>query len=622
MISGMYIRRTTIKSRKNGEPYFTYRLVESVRTTTGVRQRTILNLGRYFSVQRQLWPDLAKRIEEIILGQASLFNVSQDLEIPAQRYAAAIIQSRSKSAKPEDGKKEDSDYRGVDVNSLELTRPRSVGGESVCIQALNQLDLVNKFKELGFNKHQINGAVGTIIGRMLAPGSERATHNWLQNQSGLGELIDYDYESMSQSRIYQISDLLLKHKTELENCLYQKESALFGIENTITLYDLTNTYFEGSGKFNDLAKRGRSKEKRSDCPLVTLGLVLDSSGFPKKSKVFAGNASESKTLKEMIEGLEDPKSVDDEVDLGSLFKNKSIIVMDAGIATEENIEWLRENSYRYIVVSRKRHREFSEQDAVEVKNDNGNIVKAQKVVNEETGEIELYCHSEKREQKERAIQDRFETSFEEAMKKLNEGLHKKGCTKKYDKILEKVGRIKEKYSKAAQHYETEVKKDKETGNATEIKWKRNQPSDSAASHPGVYCLRTNLEGLEESRLWRIYIMLTDLEAVFRSLKSELGLQPNFHQKTSRVSGHLFISLLAYHLVHTIRSQLKKKDITSSWSALREQLKGQSRITATMQCANGETVHVRKSTRPEPRQEAIYKALDLPLHPGRTIKKVV
>lgn len=619
----MYIRRTTIKSRKSGAPYFTYRLVESVRTEKGVRQRTVLNLGRHFSLNRESWPDLVQRIEAILSGQRNLFKLTQDIETAAQHYAASIIQSRAEVHDLISGKHDRPDYHCIDINSLEMMRPRSVGIEHVSLEALKQLRLDNKLKELGFNKHQLNAAIGAIIGRMAVPGSELATHYWLQNHTGLGELLGYDYETMSLTRMYQVSDLILKNKKQLEKHLYERERSLFNFKETITLYDLTNTYFEGSGKSNVLAARGRSKEKRSDCPLVTMGLVLDGSGFPQRSEVFAGNASEPKTLKTMIQGLQKPHLDNADDRQKQLFeKNKPTIVMDAGIATEDNINWLKKEHYPYLVVSRKKHREFFEDEAVEVKKDRHCTVRVQKVMNEKSGEVELYCHSSRREQKEKAIQDRFSTRLEEGLRKLSAGLSKKGCLKKYDKVVERIGRLKQKYSKASKNYQIIVKKDEKTGNASHVTWECKQSSDSPDSYPGVYCLRTSRDDLDESMLWRTYTMLTDLEAVFRSLKSELGLRPVFHQKTRRVSGHLFITLLAYHLVHSIRVQLKEKGIHTSWSDLRKQLQGQNRTTVTMKCQNGTTVHIRKSTRPEPRQQAIYDAMNLPWTPGRTIKRIV
>ena len=196
---------------------------------------------------------------------------------------------------------------------------------------------------------------------------------------------------------------------------------------------------------------------------MTLGLVLDASGFPKRSDFFSGNVGEAGTLEQMITELHE-KCLNPQ--------EKPTIVMDAGIATEENITWLKENGYKYIVVSRKRKREFCEQEAIVVKKSGENTVKAQRKINEKTGEIELYCHSTLREKKEQAMQDCSSTRFEEELKKLHSGLHKKYCTKKYEKVVEKLGRLKQQYSRSAQHYQVDVDKDEKTGNASQVTWER------------------------------------------------------------------------------------------------------------------------------------------------------
>jgi transposase len=606
----MYIRKTTIKTKKNGQTYHTYRLVESVRTEKVVSQRTLINLGKNFPYPEELWPVLAGRIQDIVYGQKTLIPLPMELEEGAQRYAALLIQTRGQNIQDDAAAIED--YQEVDLNSLEMTRPRSVGCEHAALSAANQLQLKEILASLGLTTPQIAAALGAVIGRMCNPGSELAIHNWLQNRSALGELLDYDYGNLSLTRMYQISDLLLKHKKTLEDALFAKQCAMFGLTETITLYDLTNTYFEGGGQANDLASYGRSKEKRSDCPLVTLALVLDSSGFPKRSEVFAGNISEPGSLAEMLRRLEQPAAT------GILPQIKPTIVMDAGIATQDNIDWLKEKGYKYLVVSRKRHREFSPDDAVLVREDKAGTVRVQKVINA-AGEVELYCHSSLREQKETAINNLFMKRLEEALQKLSLGLTKKGCIKKYDKVMEQIGRLKEKYSVAAKSYQITVAKDEKSGHATLLTWVRNCPENTADAHPGVYCLRSNQDTWDEATLWRTYTMLTELESVFRSLKSELGLRPVFHQTTDRVKSHLFITVLAYHLVHTLRFQLKRKGINDSWASLRKTLSAQHRITASMKCRNSEIVHVRKSTRPEPAQQIIYDALTLAHFPGKTIK---
>ena len=271
----MYIRRTTIKSRRTGKPYYTYRLVESSRTAKGVRQRTVLNLGSHFEVPRQQWAALAQRIEALVHGQLDLLPDGLDLQwdVMAQQYAARIIRehgdrSRESSESPTDVP----DYQRVDLCSLELIRPRSVGVEHVALGALQQLGLDTKLEALGFNGREVPAAIGQIIARMVKPASELATHQWLQQHSGLGELLGHDFETLSLTRLYRVADQLLEHQQAIEAYLYHQERDLFALQETITLYDLTNTFFEGAARDNRQAKRGHSKEKRSDCPLVTLAL--------------------------------------------------------------------------------------------------------------------------------------------------------------------------------------------------------------------------------------------------------------------------------------------------------------------------------------------------------------
>ena len=604
----MYIRRTTIKSRQTGEPYYTYRLVESIREGAQVRQRTLLNLGRHFDVPREQWGALVQRIEQLLSGQPDLMPANLDpfWEEVAQRYAAQLIRTRASVV--EGRSAQAADYQNVDLDSLDLLRPRSVAIEHVALAALRQVGLDKKLAALGFNGPQQAAAIGTLVARMSAPGSELATYQWLQEQSALGELIDYDFLDMDLMALYRISDQLLKHKGALEGFVYEQERTLFDFQEVITLYDLTNTYCEGTAKGNTNAALGRSKEKRSDCPLVTLALVLDASGFPKRSEIFAGNISEPKTLEKMLGKLTSEQT-----------QKAPMVVLDAGIASEENVAWLIEHGYRYLVVSRKRHREFDPDQASLIKEDGDLRIQAQRRVNPDTGEVELYCHSSQREKKERGIAELFAKRFETALAKLAEGLHKKGCTKRYDKVLERLGRLREKYPRAAQHYEISVEHDAVSAKATAIRWQRTKPIEQTL--PGVYCLRTNEDAWDEATLWRTYTMLTDLEAVFRCLKSELGLRPIYHRKTDRVSGHLFISVLAYHLVHTIRFQLKAAGIHLGWDGLRRALAGQDRVTVTLKRADGKTVHIRKATRAEPRQQVIYNALGVGNRPGRTEKTI-
>ena len=375
--------------------------------------------------------------------------------------------------------------------------------------------------------------LGVIVGRMAAPDSEAATHRWLGQQSGLGERLDFDLERMPAMTLYRASNALMKHRALIERTLFDRAQALFGFELTVTLYDLTNTYFEGTAAANPKAQRGRSKEKRSDCPLVTLGLVLDGSGFVRRSEVFEGHAAEGKTLAQMLKDLEAPAG--------------ALVVMDAGIATESHLIWLREQGYRYLVVSRERAfmpfrvRQFEAETAIPIETAAGHSVQIQRVDDPEQQEVRLYCYSEQREQKEQAINQRFCERFEAGLQKIADGLTTPRGEKRLAKLQERIGRLKEKSHGVGQHYTIELIADPAGEHAIELHWRQQIKPGTRLSHPGVYCLRSNQTDWDSEQLWRTYIMLTDLEAVFRSLKSELGLRPVYHHKEERVDGHLFIN---------------------------------------------------------------------------------
>jgi len=329
----MYIRKSQQKHAKTGEVYSTFRLVESYRNSEGkARQQTLLNLGSHFSIPQAQWKALADRIEEIQRGQGRLFDLEIALEKEAERIAKLLTKQWSeKETSSREAKTQVSDYQSVDVNSLTHTDLRRIGGEHVAYEVAKQIKLDDILLSLGFTKRQKEIAMASIIARLVHPGSELNTHRYLTQDSALDELMGTNFTNIGLQNVYNIADELMANKESIEKLLYQTEKDTFKFEEVITLYDLTNTYFEGRCTQNPKAQYGRSKEKRSDCGLVTLGLVLDASGFPKKSTIYPGNVSEQATLKEMIETLDGDK--------------KSIIVMDAGIATEKNIEWLQQEGY-------------------------------------------------------------------------------------------------------------------------------------------------------------------------------------------------------------------------------------------------------------------------------------
>ena len=601
----MFIRRT--RTRSIGE-YFTFRLVRSERTGSKVRQRTLLNLGRHFDVAQSEWPALCRRIDELLAGQLPLPpDGPPALESHAQRITALLLAGERIGAASSPASQRH-DFQHVDVDSLELIRPRSVGVEHVGLWAMDQLGLRTRLEALGIGASVRTAAIGSIIARMARPGSERATRRWLGERSALGELLGVDFETMGPMRLYRASDALMAHREAIERPLFDRAMDLFDLHPTVTLYDLTNTYFEGEARRQPNARRGHSKDQRTDCPLLTLGLVLDASGFVRRSQVFAGNVRGHHTLAQMLDALNAPRG--------------ALVVMDRGIATEDRVRWLREHQYRYLVVSRERTRHFDADAALSIETASHHRVHLHKVLSDDGQEARLYCFSQARAAKERAIVERFAQRFEAALTRLSDGLSKPRTHKRTDQLWQRIGRLKETSRGVAQHYDIELDTNETGERATAVRFARRPLPGSMLTHPGVYCLRTNQTDWDESTLWRTYFTLTDIEAVFRSLKSELGLRPIYHHKPIRAEGHLFISVIACQLVQVIRRRLRQTGQCASWTTLRRILEGQQRITATFRRADGRTLHVRKATRAEPSQQAIYEALGINHAPGGIRKTLV
>lgn len=590
----MFIRTVTKSNGKGSKKYQCHQLVESIRTEKGVRQKLLLSLGR-LNLPKEKWPRLVARMKAIIQNQQSLFDEDKDIEKLAQKYAQLFIKKHGLNS-PIDR------YQSVDTKSLKNQRVRHIGGEYLGATFFKKLQLEQCLKRCGFTKRQIEIAMLLIIGRLVHPGSERHLYEWAQNISGLDELINTDFDQLSLNSLYKVSDLLYENKTEIEAHLRTKEKDLFSLNETIILYDLTNTYFEGQAKSNSKAKFGRSKEKRSDCKLLTLGLVIDSQGFPKASQIFSGNQSEPETLLEMVETLHQNNPTKTE---------KPTVVIDAGLATEDNLEKLRPH-YHYIAVSRKKIDPPDCDDCIVIKETKQNKVEAKRISGDD--EIFLYCKSTMKQQKEHSMQDRFRQNFEDQLTHIAKSVRKKNCTKRYDKVLLRIGRLKEKYKQIARFYQIDV--EEKDALASRITWKyMKEQSDQRFS--GAYFLRTDRLDLSEKDIWSIYIMLTQLEDSFRTLKTDLQMRPVFHRKENRSDAHIFITLLAYHLLHSIRSSLKESDVHLSWRKIRELMSTHCRVTNRMKTERGNILFIRKCSEPEDFHKMIYDSLNLDHVPCKT-----
>lgn len=596
----MYIKKVKKTNGRSKKKYEYLHLVESIRTENGPRQKLILNLGT-MDLDPSLYITLAKRIEDILTGQKSMFSLNQSIEKIAKDSARKIFKKQAKEINEEAVQ----NVQAVDINSLEVSQPRSLGPEYVCHSAWNALKINNCLLSNGITPHAIPLIEAVVIGRLIEPASELHTREWVENRSSLYEFTGEPLRA-SLNSYYRAGDKLYSVKEELEKHLCKVEKDIFSLDESLFFFDLTNTYFEGGYKNNVKAKYGRSKEKRSDCKLVTLGMIIDRSGFSKYSKLFPGNQYEGNTLLGMIEKLEEKIES----------KAEKTIIMDAGIATEDNLSKLCEKGYKYIAVNRGKvpfEKDFSNMKLLTLNNKNGTKIEVKRY--EVKNEVYILVRSKSKQKKEEAMRGRIEQLLLERLSYYKSGLLKKGRMKNYKRIVESMGRLKEKYSKAAKLYEIDVIAEENGGNVKDIIWtKKEKKYNNEVNDEGSYILRTNRQELSDDEIWNIYIMLGNIEEAFLNMKSHLGLRPNFHRLEKRVDTHMFISVIAYHLLNFIEKKLRLSGDTRKWHTVRDILKTHQRITIEYREKQEDGCfikrQIRKNTKLESEHLKIYKYLEL------------
>lgn len=602
----MFIREI-VKQNKGYKKKFVYHaLMESFRAKEGPRHRLALGLGR-LDIPRDKWKTLANRIEQIVAGQESLFLPDREIESLARHYALLLQGKQIEERGVGEGSGQLPRYEEIDIDSVSNCLSRTIGAEHVSLSILRRLGFPEFLSELGFTEKEAKIAQLLIVGRMAFPASEWQTYHWAKDISAIGELLKLDLKRMSHNQLYKVSDRLLEQKEGIEKELAHKERDLFSLKEKIILYDLTNTYFETDIGKSKKKRYGRSKEKRKDCPLVTLGLVIDEMGFVKRSKVFRGNVGESKTLFEMLQGLDNNASDG----------KKKTVIIDAGIATEDNLKAIKEH-YDYICVARNKPLDRVPEDGfVTLRHTRDNKVEARMVRQNE--EIILYCRSLKKGRKEEAMRTRFQERFETDLQIALDALHKKGGTKKYPKVLERIGRLRQRHSRVARYYDIEIERKKDK--VVDIHWQLKPDTDIDERFSGTYYLRTSRTDLTEEEIWSLYVSLTDVEDAFRSMKSELRLRPNNHQLDKRIDGHIFITVLSYHVVNSIQWFLHRKDIYMQWDTIRKFLSNQVRVTTRMTNRQGQKIFIRNTSEPELFHAMIAYALNISDKPlGRNTGK--
>lgn len=596
----MYIKTIRKYCKAENATHNYYRLCESYRDEWGFpRQRMVLGLGRLLEIphidQKVLF---LERINELIKGSPTLFNVSKDMVVEqlAQHYYQEIKSKNKIDASNKTYEK----HELVSLKTLQNKNIREVGAESLCYQAFSQLRIAEYLRSRKWSDEQINLASTHIISRAVYPASEYKTVSWIKDNSSVCELTNYPIEKVSKDKLYGISKKLYEEKKGLENFLSKCTNELFNLEDKIILYNLTNTYFEGRMKDSKIGKFGRSKEKRSDAKLIVLALIVNTEGFLKYSDIFEGNTSDSSTLQTVIAKLNQK---------ASYTSQKPIIVMDAGIATEANIKYLKQEKYNYLCVSRSSLKEYlvdTESNPVQIKDKKDQPIELLKVRVEGDNDQYLWVKSETKAMKENSMNKLFSERFEEGLRGIQRSISSKGGIKKTEKVWEQIGRLKEKYSSIHKYYNISVL-DNNTGIASALLFEKKQEIDMS-ENTGIYFLRTSLDGRDEHSLWTIYNAIREIESTFRILKTDLDLRPIFHKTDNAALAHLHLGLLAYWLVSTIRYQLKKQGFHHDWREIVRIMNTQKSVTTTIENHKKETIQIRQCSEPIEIVKQIYQKL--------------
>ena len=582
-------------------------LVENRRNAEGkVRQHLVVSLGGC-PVPDEYRKRVAAEITHRMRGYQRLLSEEPIVEYWVDRVWQRIGDAGhlTHSIRHEVGNETLPERLYVDPESVGHENGVRLGPSLVLLQAWRSLDLDRILAEHGFSNEQIATAKAVVLNRLIEPTSEHELPNWLET-TALGDLLGFHAEGWAEDRFYRINDKLLAVMPKIEPHLRKKERDLFNLDQTILLYDLTNSYFEGTAGKNDLARRSMaSKEKRSDCPLISVGVVLDAEGFIIRHKVFAGNISDCKTLIEAVTDLEETGG-----------SSKPVVIVDGGMATDKNLRTLRECGYDYIVNGKRKTRaafasEFMEQDAFRRVEGRGAADEKRPVFVrriESGNEMIVLCRSIGRRDKENAIVDGAERKLIEGLEKLQARILRNDSRLKLDKGSELVdraiGRLAARTTRASKLFNIEYNHEHRT-----LSWERQQQWDENRDLHGCYHLRSSLD-LEDRQLWKLYITLTRVEDAFRSMKSELGLHPFHHQLARRCKAHIWITVLAYHLLRWTEHSLKLSGYECTWRTLRRRLDTHCYATVILEDNTGLEIHLRKPGRPNSVQKIIYALLGI------------
>ena len=594
-----------------------YRIKESFRDLTGrVRCRIMLNVG--FMTPR-LRPEEVRDIAACLTymsghkGEQDMFGgvlakYNETVRSKAKEYWNRMIElgkidSIRKSIEESRCKAE----RLVDVNTIKHTDARDVGAEWICLQAIRKLEIDRFLARKGWTEHKIDTALAHLITRTVYTPSELKSMRIMADNSAVCELVSGNNTWQPGFRdVYKVAPSLYELKDELEDHLCRRTDSLFNVSNRLVLFDLTNFYFEGRKDGSAKAKFGRSKEKRSDCKLLVLALCINAEGFIRYSSILAGNTADPDSLPNMIDTLSSKTRVP-----SGNGSQKTLVVIDAGIATEDNLEKIKSKGYNYLCVSRRRLTDYELADdmkTVTVLDSRKQTISLREVKREADGDYYLEINSPGKALKESSMNRKFKERFELELAKARESLGKPRGKKNYEKVIERVGRAIGKYPSIAKYYVIEYERDEANKeNMKDISWRIALP-ESVDKDNGVYFLRTNVDKIDEKTTWNYYNLIREIECTNRQLKTDLNLRPIYHQKDKASDAHLFLGLLAYWIVNTIRHKLKGHGETCYWTEIVRRMSTQKAVTTEATNALGEKVLMRLCSEPTKVAGDIYDKL--------------
>ncbi len=609
----MFIKPFFKYNKSTGERYSIFKLCESYRLSGGTHHRIIIGFGRLEELatveQKKL---LAVRVEELLVNGGNTLATSNSDELVEKLARQFYIEIKKK--KRYDIKQAVAEWETVNMSTLKNKDALEIGAEWLCKQAYDQLNISGFLRQYGWSEDKISLAATHIISRAVYPASELKTVSFIKENSAISEITGIDKCTLTKDMLYGISHSLYAIKSPLEQYLSKRTNELFDLEDKIILYDLTNTYFEGRMKGSKIARFGRSKEKRSDARIVVLAVVINCEGFLKYSNIFEGNMTDCKTLSSVVDVLSDRTSH---------IRRKPIVVIDAGIATDDNIAMLRRKGYDYMCVSRSTLKEYKADHAatpVQITDKRDQPIELLKVQAIDHDDQFLWVRSCTKAMKENSMNGLLSQRFEEGIQSIQEGIAKKGGTKILNKVYERIGRLKQKYPSIHNYYDITVC-DNGNGIATSISCKHKTGED-ADKQAGIYFLRTSLKGNDEKTLWSIYNVIREIEYTFRVLKTDLDLRPIYHKTDNAAMAHLHLGILAYWLVATIRYQLKQQGIRSDWREIVRTLNTQKCVTTSVVNIKEQTISIRQCTEPTKEVKKIYDLLKYSYTPFLRKKSVV